>query len=119
MRGKPVADWVARKMFSRFNADEAIGLDFNGERVAGGVYESWTGASFIVHIVVQGLMTPKYLAAIFHYPFIHCGADKLIAPVAESNQDSVKFVRKLGFTEEARITRAHPDGSLLLYTMQK
>lgn len=85
--------------------------------IAGVVYEDWNGASFVVHIVVEGLMTPKYLRAIFHYPFVYCGASKLIATVAESNEESVRFVTKLGFREEARLHDAHPDGSIRLFTM--
>ncbi len=112
-----VVPWVAKKLFARFNADEGIGLDQDGEMIAGVVYEDWNGASFVVHIVVQGIMTPKYLAAIFHYPFVYCGASKLIAPIPESNEESVRFVKKLGFREEARLHDAHPDGSVLLYTM--
>ncbi len=113
-----VAPWVAKKLFARFNADEGIGLERNGEMVAGVVYEDWNGASFVCHIVVQGLMTPRYLAAIFHYPFVHCGASKIIAPVPQSNEESVKFVTKLGFRLEAQLLDAHPDGSVLLYTMK-
>ena len=112
-----VAPWVAKKLFARFNADEAIGLERHGEMVAGVVYENWNGRSFVCHIVVQGLLTPAYLAAIFHYPFVHCGADKIIAPVAESNEESIRFVKKLGFRLEAQLLDAHPDGSLLLFTM--
>ena len=114
-----VAPWVAKKLFARFNADEAIGLERRGEMVAGVVYENWNGASFTVHIVVQGLMTPKYLAAIFHYPFVHVGAQALIAPVAPSNDESIKFVKNLGFRELARLPGCHPDGSLLLFVMQR
>lgn len=114
-----VGDWVAKKLFARFNADEAIGFERAGEMVAGVVYESWNGASFVCHIVIEGLVTPAYLAAIFHYPFIHCGAEKIIAPVAESNEDSIRFVEKLGFRLEAKLLSAHPDGSLLLYTMSR
>ena len=116
--GKVPAAWVAKKLFADFNACEAIGLERRGEMVAGVVYENWNGASFVCHIVVEGLMTPRYLAAIFHYPFVHCGATKIIAPVAESNEESVRFCRKLGFQEEARLLDAHPDGSLLLFTME-
>ena len=114
-----VAPWVGKKLFARFNADEGIGLEHDGEMIAGVVYENWNGASFVVHIAVQGLMTRLYLGAIFHYPFVHCGATKLIAPIAESNEESVKFVRNLGFREEARLHDAHPDGSVLLYTMTR
>ena len=113
-----VAPWVAKKLFARFNADEAIGLERHGEMVAGVVYENWNGASFVCHIVVEGLLTPAYLAAIFHYPFVHCGAEKIICPVAESNEDSIRFCKKLGFREEARLLDAHPDGSLLLLTIK-
>lgn len=114
-----VAPWVAKKLFARLNPDAAIGLERRGEVVAGVVYENWNGASFVCHIAVQGLMTPAYLAAIFHYPFVHCGAEKLIAPVAQSNEESIKFVEKLGFIREATLSGAHPDGALLLYTMSR
>lgn len=114
-----VVPWVAKKLFARFNADEGIGLEKDGEMVAGVVYEDWNGASFVCHIVVQGVMTPSYLRAIFHYPFEYCGATKLIAPVPQSNEESVRFVRKLGFQEEARLLDAHPDGSVLLFTMKR
>ena len=113
-----VGAWVAKKLFARFNPDEAIGLERSGQMVAGVVYESWNGASFIVHIVVDGLMTPAYLGAIFHYPFVHCGASKIIAPIAPSNEESIKLVTKMGFTREATLSDAHPDGDLLLYTMK-
>ena len=109
--------WVSKKLFARFNADEGLGLERAGEMVAGVIYEDWNGASFTCHIAIQGLLTPMYLAAIFHYPFVHCGAKKIIAPVAQSNEESVRFVKKLGFREEARILDAHPDGSVLVYTM--
>lgn len=114
-----VTPWVEKKLFARFNADEAIGLRKGDDLVAGVVYEDWNGASFVVHICIQGKMTPSYLASIFHYPFTHCGAKKLIAPIAESNEESIKFVENLGFREEARLLDAHPDGSVLLYTMQR
>jgi hypothetical protein len=31
----------------------------------------------------------------------------------------MKFVEKLGFAEEARITDAAPDGDIILYTLKK
>jgi RimJ/RimL family protein N-acetyltransferase len=111
-----VVPWVSKKLFARFNTDAAIGLE-RGQMVAGVVYENWNGASMTCHIAVQGLLTPAYLGAIFHYPFVWCGARKIIAPVAESNAESVRFVLKLGFKEEARLLDAHPEGAIRLYTM--
>lgn len=116
-----VGPWVAKKVFGKFHPEdsEAIGLERRGELVAGVIYENWNGKSIVCHIAVEGLMTPTYLAAIFHYPYVHCGVEKIICPVAESNDECIRFVRKLGFREEARLLDAHPDGSLLLFTMKR
>lgn len=114
-----VAPWVAKKLFGRFNPDEAIGLEKNGELVAGVIYENWNRRSIVCHIVIDGRMTPSYLAAIFHYPFMYLGVDKIIAPVAESNEESIKFVENLGFEREATLSDAHPDGAILLYTIKR
>ena len=116
-----VGPWVAKKTAGIFapESSEAIGLQRRGEVVAGVIYEGWTGRSMMVHVAVEGLMTPSYLAAIFHYPFVHVGANMLIAPVSEGNTKSINFVRKLGFRLEGRIPDAYPDGALLIYTMRR
>lgn len=114
-----VGPWVAARIFGAWNGTPAIGLERGGNMVAGVIYENWNRRSIMCHIAVQGLMTPAYLGAIFHYPFVYLGCDKIIAPVSEGNADSIKFVKKLGFQEEARLHDAHPDGSLLLFTMER
>ena len=116
-----VGPWVGKKAFVELGerAFQCVGLERGGEIVAGVLYAGWNGRSIVCHIAVQGLLTPAYMAAIFHYPFIHCGAEKIIAPVDESNAESRRFVQKLGFTEEARIADAHPDGAIIIYTMQR
>ena len=116
-----VGPWVAAAVNADFSpyAAEAIGLRRNGKLVAGVIYENWNGASLQVHVAVQGVMTPKYLAAIYHYPFVHVGAKKLIAGIGEGNKESIRFVSKMGFRLEGRIPDAHPDGALLLYTMSR
>ena len=114
-----VGPWVARKIFGPWNGSPAIGLERHGEIVAGVIYENWNRRSVTCHIAVQGLMTPAYLGAIFHYPFIYLGCDKILAPVSEGNEESIRFVENLGFQEEARLHDAHPDGSLLIFTMTK
>lgn len=116
-----VGPYVARKVGLVWDekAMYAIGLTRDDEMISGVIYERWTGTSFTCHMAVDGLMTPEYLSAIFHYPFEHCGAVKLIAPVAESNGKCRRFIEHLGFRKEAQLLDAFPDGSLLFYTMKK
>ena len=116
-----VVPWVGKKVFLALgvNALQGVGLERGGEIVAGGIYTGWNGRSIVCHVAVEGLMTPAYLAAIFHYPFVHCGVDKIIAPVSEGNTDSARFVKKLGFSEETRIEDAHPDGAIIIFTMKR
>ena len=114
-----VGPWVADRVFGEWKGDPAIGLERHEKMVAGVLYENWNRRSIVCHIAVDGLMTPAYLAAIFHYPFVYLGCDKIIVPVSEGNTDSIKFVKKLGFQEEARLHDAHPDGLLLLFTLER
>lgn len=113
-----VGPWVAKKIFGPWNGSPAIGLQRMGEMVAGVIYENWNRRSITCHIAVEGLMTPTYLAAIFHYPFVHLGCEKIICPVSEGNKESIRLVTKMGFTREATLGDAHPDGDLYLYTMK-
>lgn len=115
-----VGPWVADRINGQFWAENsaAIGL-YRGKLVAGVIYENYNLASVVCHIAVEGALTPTYLAAIFDYPFNVLGVRKIVVPVAESNLQSIDFVSKLGFTKEAQLLDAHPDGSLLLFTMNR
>ena len=116
-----VGHWVARRIRGAFHVEQsqAIGLERDGEIVAGVIYEHWNHRSIWCHIALEGRMTPRYLAAIFDYPFNRCQVDKIISPVAESNEESRRLVEKMGFREESRISDSHPDGDLLFFTMTR
>lgn len=115
-----VGPWVADRINGQFTPENsaAIGLE-SGQMVAGVIYENWNRASVVCHIAVEGLLTPRYMAAIFDYPFNVLGVRKIIVPVADSNLKSINFVCKLGFRKEAQLLDAHPDGSLGLFTMNR
>ena len=115
-----IGPWVAAKMGIEYSDNNTSLGQIAGSKIIAGVsYQSWNKASIIASIAVEGLMTPTYLAAIFHYPFIYLGVTKIICQVAESNLNSIKLAEKLGFRLEAQLLDAHPDGSLLIYTMTK
>ena len=118
--GEQVARWVCKKLHACYEEGaEGIGLERGGDLVAGVCYENWNGRSIMCHIVIDGRMTPEYLAAIFHYPFVYLVVDKIIVPIVQSNKDSIKFVMKLGFTYSTALKDAHPDGDINLYEMKR
>ena len=118
--GDHVGRWVAERINGAFHSGStAIGLERNGNIVAGVLYEHWNGRSVVAHMAASGRLTPAYVAAIFDYAFNVCGCHKVILPVASTNAKSGKFVRKLGFTQESHIRDASPDGDIVFYTLTK
>jgi hypothetical protein len=116
-----VGPWVAQQIGGSYQPGSvAIGLSRDGVGLTAGVlYEQWNGRSIIAHIAVCGRMTPAFLAAIFDYPFNVCGARKVICPIAASNKRSIALATNMGFSQEACITDAAPDGDMLVFTLSK
>ena len=119
--GHSAGHWTAEKIEGGYNEarSRSIGLKKDGEFVAGVIYENWNRRSITCHIAISGRLTPKYLWAIFDYPFRVCDVKKIIVPVDATNSKSVKLVKKMGFTEEARIKNGMANGDLILYTLAK
>ena len=115
--GHWTAECIDGKYFEAMS--QSIGLKKNGEFVAGVIYENWNRRSITCHIAISGRLTPRYLWAIFDYPFVVCDVKKIIVPVDATNSKSVKLVEKMGFTEEARIKDGMASGDLILYTLAK
>lgn len=119
--GPKVGQWVASNVDGGYFAErsEAIGLEKDGDLVAGVIYENWNHRSIFCHISFLGRMTPQFIAAVFHYPFEVCDVDKIIAPIRGDNRKAISLVTKMGFTEEARIKDAAPTGDLVFYTLAR
>jgi RimJ/RimL family protein N-acetyltransferase len=64
-------------------------------------------------------MTPEYLNIIFDYPFVQLGVNKIVVPVLSDNEASIKFVKNLGFVENARLLDVSPDGDMIFFVMSK
>ena len=121
MQGAEIGAWVANRIEGKFDAEtsSAIGLQKDGQTVAGVIYENWNKASIFCHIAIEGRLTKAYLKAIFDYPFNVCKVKKIIVPVVSSHVKSIKLVTNMGFTEEARITGGAVDGDIIFLTMTK
>lgn len=97
----------------------AIGLIKDNELIAGVWYEDFNEKSVTCHIAIKGQINKQFLAIIFDYPFIQLGVSKIIGPVRSNNTKAVKFDKKLGFKEEARLLDVFPDSDLIFFTMAK
>ena len=116
-----VGEWVADRVGGKYNPSDsqAIGLEKDGKLIAGVIFERYNGVSLWLHVAIEGRLTPDYIKAIFKYAFVDCDVEKVIGTVTSGNVKAIKFDEHLGFTEEARIRDAAPDGDIIIYTMLK
>ena len=118
VQGDSIGVWVAKQTEGSYHYDaQSIGLERDGNIIAGVIYESFMDTSITCHIAIAGKVNKKYLRAIFSYPFRVCNVEKIIAPVIGDNHKSIKLVKNMGFTEEARIKRSN--GDMIFFTMLK
>jgi RimJ/RimL family protein N-acetyltransferase len=98
-----------------------IGLERNGELVAGTMYDWYNGASIYMSVAAIGKhwLNREFLWFAFYYPFEQLKANVILALVSSSNYQARKFDEHLGFTLHTEIEDADPNGSLLVYTMKK
>lgn len=116
-----VGPWVAGHipgMTYQPGSAAAIGRIKDGQIVAGVLYQDFNGANVFCHIAGVGRwMNKQYLSIIFDYPFRQLKVRRITVCVASSNTASRRFVEHLGFTLEAILHDAHPDGDLRIYKM--
>ena len=121
VQGVEVGNWVAEKIKSAYFAEHssAIGLQKDAKTIAGVIYENWNKRTVFCHIAAEGRLTKAYLKAIFDYPFNVLNVEKIVVPVSENNQKSIKLVQNMGFVEEARIKDGSPDGDIIFMTLAR
>src|SRR5579859_6268505 len=92
---KRIVDWVgARVGENGFEGAKAIGLEQDGQLIAGVVYNLFTGPSVCMHVAAEpGKLwaTPEFLFAAFAYPFVSLGCRRVTGLVSASNKAARKF----------------------------
>lgn len=102
---------------------KGIGLERQGELVAGVLYEGWNGHNVWMHVAaVPGgrWLTRDYLRYCFVYPFDELGCSRVTGYVEASNTQARRFDEHLGFKQEAVLSGAASDGGdVILYVMRR
>ena len=117
-----VADWVASRVpVFEFGSSPYTALgwaNYQGQIVAGVIYQNYVHTSIEVHIAAVGKRwaTRHFLGEIVRYPFEQLGCVRMTAPIPASNEASRRFVEHYGFTQEGRIRRQLKNGEdLIIY----
>lgn len=98
----------------------AVGLERDGELIAGVIYEGFNGHNVWMHCAIPGRMTREFLHYCFQYPFLELGCKRVSAYVEASNAKARRFDEHLGFKPEARLRGAASDGGdVILYAMTR
>jgi RimJ/RimL family protein N-acetyltransferase len=120
-----VIDWVGERV-NELNfglGSVGIGLEEDGELIAGVVFNMFTGPSISMHVAAapgKRWMTKDFLWRCFAYPFLQLNCNRVTGLTRVVNFEAQKFIEHLGFKREGLIRRACEDGTdMILYGMLK
>lgn len=117
-----VYDFVSKYMPMAMVAGmKGIGLEKDGELIAGALYEGFNGQNVWAHLAGKPgkrWMNRQFLWYGFHYPFNEMGVKRISGYVNASNTEARRLNEHFGYQEEARLKGAAPDGGdVILYVM--
>jgi RimJ/RimL family protein N-acetyltransferase len=119
-----VIQWVGERVNEdAFGDAVAIGLEDNGELIAGVVFNLYNGPSISMHVAaVPGKfwLTKEFLFRVFAYPFLQLGCRRVTGLVRVDNFKAQKLDEHLGFKREGLLRQACEDGTdMIVYGMLK
>jgi RimJ/RimL family protein N-acetyltransferase len=102
---------------------KGLGLERDGELVAGVLYEGFNRQNIWMHVAAEPgkkWLNKEFLRYCFHYPFVELGCKRVSGYVEASNADARRFDEHLGFQQEAVLQGAAADGGdVIVYVMRR
>jgi RimJ/RimL family protein N-acetyltransferase len=118
-----VGAWVCSRIGGSFDkqGSTAIGLERDGQLIAGVMFDHFNGRSIAMHVAGEGghWMTRDYARACFGYVFNQLKVLKVIGLVDSTNAAARRYDEHLGFVLEATVPDAGQHGDLLIFTMSR
>ncbi|TDN70396.1 GNAT family protein [Paraburkholderia sp. BL10I2N1] len=116
-----VTAWVARRIGVKFGDTTAIGVERDGELIAGVVYDRYTGNDICMHVAAEPgarWATKQAMFRFFVYPFVQLKCSRVTGLVGANNHAARRFDEHVGFVQEGLLRRGMEDGSdLIVYGM--
>lgn len=102
---------------------KGLGLEEDGELIAGVLYEGYNRHNVWAHVAAEpgkSWLNRDYLRYCFYYPFEELGCTRISGYVEASNAQARRFDEHLGFRQEAVLEGAASDGGdVILYVMRR
>ena len=119
-----VAEWVrcrAPNAGRGWDKYSAIGISDGEKLIAGVVYHDYHGYTISASIASESpkWATRKNLRALFAYPFIQLGCNRMQALTGETNERAQTMLERLGFTAEGLHRYGFKDEHSISYGMLK
>jgi RimJ/RimL family protein N-acetyltransferase len=117
--GPHVCEWVCRQLEATgWLGQSAIGLEQDGEIIAGVLYEGFIpGLSICMHVAAKPgayWVTKDFMRAVFRYPFEQLKCKRVNAFPDAANTKAVEFDKHMGFVQEGVMRCAARDGGDVL-----
>lgn len=115
-------DWLCQRIGLEPTGHIRCLANVNKEgRILGVVgFDGYNGASLQMHVAGEpGWLTRELIWTTFNYAFNICQVNMVIGLVPSGNKDAVRFNTHLGFKTRLVLDGAHPDGSLIVMTMDR
>ena len=120
-----VADFVTSLVddLEFFGNINTLGVEQNGELIAGVVFEGYTGSSISIHVAaLEGKLwlSKEFLFRVFAYPFLQLECHRVTGLVRADNIKAQKLDEHLGFVREGIMRKGATDGTdYIFYGMLK
>ena len=104
-------------------SENTLGVEQDGELIAGVVFEGYTGSSISIHVAaLEGRLwlSKEFLFRVFAYPFLQLECNRVTGLVRVDNPKAQKLDEHLGFIREGVMRRGATDGTdYIIYGMLK
>jgi len=115
-----VARWVGNQLLKdteSFLPCKAIGIEKDGELIAGVIYNKYE-PNLLIEMSIASLdkrwATRHNLNALYSYPFIQLGLKRVQALCSQKDEGVQMFLKRLGYTHEGTHPCAFDDGGTAL-----
>ena len=114
-----VGDWVAEQTEQLVTWGDfyAMGVERNGEIIAGTVFNNFNHSNAYQHIAVAKVtkQLPMMLAHGFAYAFLQCRLNRLTVAIEDDNAKSLKLARHAGYVDEFVMPKAGSSGQDMIF----